>query len=115
MHFSTLAVDRKKAVVLKSWHKSNDRGKVFRKAGFREQGMGESLVPSDGRKNTPGYDNAGSSGQASFDDRDIALRQLSGSDAVLWFVSADKGTLPQDCLRQRLKRLFFVFADPVFL
>ena len=53
-HFSTLAVDRKKAVVLKSWHKSNDRGKVFRKAGFREQGMGESLVPSDGRKNTPG-------------------------------------------------------------
>ncbi|MCI6200082.1 MAG: dynamin family protein [Proteobacteria bacterium] len=45
---------------------------------------------------TPGYDNAGSSGQASFDDRDIALKQLSGSDAVLWFVSADKGTLPQD-------------------
>ena len=54
IHFSILAVDRKKVFVLKSWHKSDDRGKVSRHASFREQGAGESLAPNSGRKNTPG-------------------------------------------------------------
>lgn len=44
---------------------------------------------------TPGYSNAGSAGYAEQTDADIAFRQLNASDAILWFVPADSGTLPQ--------------------
>jgi len=45
---------------------------------------------------TPGYSDAGSAGSSGHTDRDIAYRQLCGSDAILWFVPADHGTLQQD-------------------
>lgn len=45
---------------------------------------------------TPGYSDAGSAGASGHTDRDIAYRQLCGSDAILWFVPADHGTLQQD-------------------